>query len=280
MIISISSWFSGNAYACSCEYPSSPDDALKNSDAVFSGKVLSLQETNTGYMKSSADPVVVTFEVDDVWKGPQTKTITVSTAASSASCGYEFQEGEKYIVYANGQESSLSTGLCSRTTLFANADEDLRSFEKIDSVFNSKNGTGLTVLKNHEDVDIVFTYESKSQQASDGYVYYHLSEGDKLISNSQNFTANELPKTFTFFFTPQNTGIHYFTKGITFNSDNSGGEESQSIIVIEKFSKAMAFNGQCNKPFPEFTLMIKPDFSTGSCVKMDTASKLKDRGWH
>jgi hypothetical protein len=136
------------------------------------------------------------------------------------------------------------------------------------------------VLKNHEKVDIVFTYKFKMQQYSDGYVYYHLSEDDKSISDSQNFTANESPKTFTFFFTPQNIGIHYFTKGITLNSDNSGGEESQSIIVIEKFSKAMAFNGQCNKPFPEFTLMIKPDFSTGSCVKMDTASKLKDRGWY
>ena len=152
---------------------------------------------------------------------------------------------------------------------------------KIESVFNSKNGTGLVALKTHEEVNIIFTSSELSTRLdSDGYVYFGINEGNKLITDSENFTANELPKTFTFSFIPQNTGIFSFTKGIWFNSDNSYRTESQGVIVLEKFSKAMAFNGQCKKPFPEFTLIIRPDFSTGACVKMDTASVLKERGWH
>ncbi|MGQ0795611.1 MAG: hypothetical protein ACT4N5_05440 [Nitrosopumilaceae archaeon] len=151
---------------------------------------------------------------------------------------------------------------------------------KLESVFNSKNGTGLVVLKAHEEVNIIFTYNFSNSQSEGGNAGYAIHGNNKLITDSENFTANELPKTFTFAFTPQNTGIFVFTKGIKFNSDNSHGEESQSIIVVEKFSKAMAFNGQCKKPFPEYTLVVKPDFSTGACVKMDTALKLKERGWH
>jgi hypothetical protein len=151
---------------------------------------------------------------------------------------------------------------------------------KVESVFNSKNGIGLVVLRTHEEIDIIFNSEFTSHENANGFVYYNIADGNKLITNSENFTADELPKTFTFSFTPQNIGILYFTKGIKFNSDGFYTEGSQSIFVVEKFSKAMMFNGQCKKPFPEFTLVMRPDFSTGVCVKMDTASVLKERGWH
>jgi len=125
--IFISFGFSVSAYACSCENQSTPADALQNSDAVFSGKVISIAELNKGDFRSSSDPLIIKFEADTVWKGPDTQTITVFTAASSASCGFEFQEGKSYLVYANGDYSSLDVSLCSRTTLFANAYEDLKS---------------------------------------------------------------------------------------------------------------------------------------------------------
>ena len=152
---------------------------------------------------------------------------------------------------------------------------------KIESDFISKNGTGLVALKTHEEVNIIFTSSELSTRLdSDGYVYFGINEGNKLITNSENFTANDLPKTFTFSFTPQNSGIFSFTKGIWFNQDKSHKTESHGVIVLAKFSKAMAFNGQCKKPFPEFTLILKPDFSTGACVKMYSVSVLNERGWH
>lgn len=146
-------------------------------------------------------------------------------------------------------------------------------------VFNSKNGTSLTVLKMGQEVYVVFPYDFVHDRF-DGYVYYNIVENDKKISQSQNFTANEIPKTFKFSYAPKEAGIFPITKGAMSHTGIWGGEQSQSFIVVREFSKAMKFNGQCQKPFPEFTLIIKPDFSTGACVKMDTHSKLKERGWH
>ncbi len=97
------------ANACSCARPGSPIEALANADAVFAGKAIAVQLlTNTN---SSADPVTVSFDVDRVWKGRRQDTIVIKTVRSGISCGYEFEEGRRYIVYAYDGE----TGLCTRT---------------------------------------------------------------------------------------------------------------------------------------------------------------------
>ena len=102
----------GTTHACSCANSGSPSEALGRADAVFAGEVVSTRVRRAhllGY--SSADPVSVKFNVSRVWKGPRSDTITIKTVRSEASCGYEFEEGRKYIVYVRNGE----TGLCSRT---------------------------------------------------------------------------------------------------------------------------------------------------------------------
>lgn len=83
-------------------------------------------------MQSSMDPVSVTFQVGSRWKGELGEKVTVTTASSGASCGFEFTKGERYIVYAGGEETAgeggttkLTASLCSRTALFSGAEEDL-----------------------------------------------------------------------------------------------------------------------------------------------------------
>jgi hypothetical protein len=149
----------------------------------------------------------------------------------------------------------------------------------VQSIFNSKNGTGLIALKVGQEVDVIFTHEFRNDKIFDGYVYYNIAENGKLVSQSQNFTISEIPKTFKFLYTPQGVGIFPFTKGSMSHSGIWGGEQGQSIIVLEKFSKSMKFNGQCKNPYPEFTLAIKHDFSTGVCVKQETKTELIERGW-
>ena len=118
------------AYACSCMIPESPRDSLQKSDAVFSGKVVEIKEENPSYpLISSMDPVWVSFEVDKVWKGPR-DPITIQTPQSSASCGYSFEKGESYLVYAYQNGNTLEVSLCSRTTLVSNAAEDLEELGK------------------------------------------------------------------------------------------------------------------------------------------------------
>ena len=147
-------------------------------------------------------------------------------------------------------------------------------------IFNSKNGTGLVMLKKGQEVDIIFQYDFRNNKIFDGYVYYNIAEAGQLITQSQNFTISEIPKTFKFSYTPQNVGIFSFTKGAMSHMGMPSGEQTQFIAVVEKFSKAQKFNGQCKKPFPEFSFVIKPDFSKAVCVKMDTKEILKERGWH
>lgn len=114
-------------YACSCVMPAEPLEALENSAAVFTGKVVDIKESK-GTIISSADPAEVTFEVVSSWKGVETNKVKLTTELSSASCGFTFTEGESYIVYTGdgGEPEGLKTGLCTRTKLLSSAGEDLK----------------------------------------------------------------------------------------------------------------------------------------------------------
>jgi hypothetical protein len=109
-------------FACSCLPPGPPADALASATSVFSGRVAALSGAVDA---GGSDPVQVTFAISKVWKGTDQPTIEVLTPASSASCGFEFVQGEEYLVYASESEGQLQTNLCSRTALLAMADDDL-----------------------------------------------------------------------------------------------------------------------------------------------------------
>lgn len=107
------------AQACSCAPPELPLQALDKVQAVFAGLVTDID------IFYDTMRVSVTFDVFEFWKGPQEKTIVVSTALQSATCGFSFNEGEEYLVYAYDRDGEFSTNLCTRTTLLSYVDEDL-----------------------------------------------------------------------------------------------------------------------------------------------------------
>ncbi|HEX8681188.1 MAG TPA: hypothetical protein VF707_02670 [Ardenticatenaceae bacterium] len=113
------------AFACSCMMPSPPEEALEQAAVVFAGQLVEAEAAPAGGMVSTADLIPYTFEVSQVWKGEVHSTITIGSAMSSASCGYEFAVGEEYIVYGFEGEGVLQTGLCTRTAPLASAEEDL-----------------------------------------------------------------------------------------------------------------------------------------------------------
>ena len=124
----VASWFIGTptaSYACSCIAPGSPTGELARSTAVFTAKVTEIKAPIRGPLTSSADPIKITFQVYNRWKGPPEVTLVATTPRSGASCGYDFQEGQDYIVYANGDASDLRVGLCSLTKPLALASADL-----------------------------------------------------------------------------------------------------------------------------------------------------------
>lgn len=113
------------AHACSCAQVPSVQTGVEQSAAVFSGKVLEIKEPSFSVMRSSADPVRVVFEVKESWKGISETQAAISTAMSSASCGYEFSAGKEYLVFANGEPGKLNVSLCSSTKELASATQDL-----------------------------------------------------------------------------------------------------------------------------------------------------------
>jgi hypothetical protein len=108
--------------------PADPLTSMEQSDSVFAGSVTNISTTD--FQKT------ITFDVEKSWKSANLGTISISTADSSAACGYNFVEDEEYIVYAlKKEDGTLNTSLCSRTAQLQNAQEDL-------NILNSQRNTG------------------------------------------------------------------------------------------------------------------------------------------
>jgi hypothetical protein len=107
------------ALACSCAVGTA-NEYFESADVVFVGTAV---ESNASpFLSSSADPVEFTFTVDKQLKGERLpQPVTVVTAASGASCGAEFQIGERWRVFARSDGPSLASGLCDGNRLLDQA---------------------------------------------------------------------------------------------------------------------------------------------------------------
>jgi hypothetical protein len=107
------------AYACTCLPIPPVPEAVERSTAVFAARVTDIKPAPT-----QADQTELGFSVSRVWKGPVVTTLSATTSANEALCGYEFVLGREYLVYAVGDPNALQVYLCSRTQpiTFAGAD--------------------------------------------------------------------------------------------------------------------------------------------------------------
>lgn len=96
--------------ACSCGPTLTYLEELEEADAVFAGKVVSIEHRE--------GVTLVTFNASQVWKGPVAQTLLVATNSSSPACGlgWWFEEGKEYLVYAYVYPDAYGTGMCGRTT--------------------------------------------------------------------------------------------------------------------------------------------------------------------
>ncbi|RXT06563.1 hypothetical protein [Ammoniphilus sp. CFH 90114] len=115
-------------YACSCVETPSPQVALNQADAVFVGRAENITTDNKFSLGSSVDPVLISFEVSTVWKGNEQNNVEVMTVSGSESCGYSFDLGKEYLVYAfKNDRGELQTNICTRTTPLSAAQDDLQA---------------------------------------------------------------------------------------------------------------------------------------------------------
>lgn len=118
------------AIACSCAGPLPPLKAMATASAVFTGKVITLTKTGT----TPNDPEFfegyeVTLQVGIVIKGKSLKskhkTVAIRTGSGFGDCGYEFEVGTQYLIYAYGIPSKLETNTCTRTKPLRDTGEEV-----------------------------------------------------------------------------------------------------------------------------------------------------------
>jgi len=113
-----------SALACSCA-PISRERMLPTVSDVFIGTVVRLYEVPPSPKPEEMVPfspeLTVTYEIDvsDTLKGKAKGRVRVVTGRDSASCGFPFVVGHRYLVFARHGMGVLRTSLC-----FSNVEGD------------------------------------------------------------------------------------------------------------------------------------------------------------
>ena len=95
--------------------------ARKEARAVFSGKVLEI------IVKPQIYHVEVKVKVESSWEESLPEEVTVFTGRGGGDCGFHFEVGESYLVFAYGSgNGSLWTNICQRTAGISGAKLDLK----------------------------------------------------------------------------------------------------------------------------------------------------------
>jgi hypothetical protein len=123
--------------ACSCVPQGSQSietqvkEAYTNSTAVFVGEVVEVIEKPDVYITE------VKFKDVKSWKNEFKDAVSITTGRGGGDCGYEFEVGKKYLVYADGDKNKLSTNICTRTSAFE-SNKDVAFLNKIKKIKKSK----------------------------------------------------------------------------------------------------------------------------------------------
>lgn len=158
---------SSGVFACSCIGSGPPCQQVWNMSAVFAGTVVAIEEpdllhrlppgegvpSNRSVARRQNPPQptespkkVIRFAIKEAWNGVPAgeKEIDVQTGLGGSDCGYGFERGEDYLVYAyRSPQGRLATGICSRTRRLSAAEEDLAYLRSLDK---AKEGSEIRVL--------------------------------------------------------------------------------------------------------------------------------------
>lgn len=120
---------SHEAQACSCLPPGPVAQEFERADAVFIGSIARARQEDRFF--------VIAMEVKSSWKGVEEGEIELRTAQDTAACGYPFEYGKAYIVYASKSDGELWASLCSRTRLLQGGEDEVRALDEVAKVKTS-----------------------------------------------------------------------------------------------------------------------------------------------
>ncbi len=98
---------SGPAWACSCIYQTSEEQA-SSARVVFTGRVLDV--TIEDMVRQAR------MRVRMVYKGEVDRRVSLVTARDGGACGFGFREDRRYTVFSGDRREPISVSLCSGTT--------------------------------------------------------------------------------------------------------------------------------------------------------------------
>ncbi len=122
----------GSIGACTCAPSIPPLKALAKADAVFSGKVDSIakREIDLGDGRKIVVAQTADVVVRQSWKGKIAGKVKVHTGGGGGDCGFPFEKGKNYLIYAiRDDKGSLTTNICMRTKLLGDAATEIRELE-------------------------------------------------------------------------------------------------------------------------------------------------------
>jgi hypothetical protein len=146
----------GRAVACSCAGTMigwQPGIAYWAAAAVFLGTAVASREEERG--KDSFARRVVTFQVEEAFRGADPGTLEVRTGMGGGDCGYNFEIGSRYVVYASKNEKtgSLYAGICLPPKLASEAARDLDYARRIAMGEQGATLYGIAIRNTHTDVE-------------------------------------------------------------------------------------------------------------------------------
>ena len=125
------------AEACSCFSGFPLCQTYWDTPAVFSGTVTRVEEirVRAGRPDAYYSKRRVLISVEESFRGYVSGVVQIATGAGGGDCGYNFEEGRSYLVYAyKNEEGQLSSGICSRTRPIEKAEEDLEFIRELDKM--------------------------------------------------------------------------------------------------------------------------------------------------
>lgn len=122
-------------FSCTCESLGKIDKEQFNQyDLIATGKILSV---DFGEFTQKIE-----VGIHRIFKGKIKKmTIILSTSSQSGMCGIFPKVGEKWLIYANGNDYEFSTDLCTRTQNMTRANQKEKEIIKNDLTFLNENST-------------------------------------------------------------------------------------------------------------------------------------------
>jgi hypothetical protein len=109
--------------------------ALEKADVVFTGTVVEIKYAMSPVFPDRPQSRIMFVRAvivpEQSWKGPVADTLVVWTPDDVGACGFPFENGEEYLVFATRRDStSVETSSCSSTQRLAGARGYLKALGK------------------------------------------------------------------------------------------------------------------------------------------------------